>query len=111
MKAGARTSPTIPTKTFYATLYHPLCNPVVSTCKLCDIIGISSVSIFVSPIPKILHLKIPEIEEEACEVKPLQLSVRFDHVNCAPVKPRVYQAFPTYHLGFPQLVVICICVY
>ena len=45
---------------------------------------------FVSPIPKILRLKIPEIEEEACEVKPIQLSARFDSVNCALVKPRVY---------------------
>ena len=45
---------------------------------------------FVSPIPKILHVKIPKIEEEACEVKPNQLPARFDPVNCALLKPRVY---------------------
>ena len=43
-----------------------------------------------SPIPKIPHTKISEIEEEACDVKPTQLTARLDPIKRALVKPNVY---------------------
>ena len=63
---------------------------------------------FVSPIPKIPHLKIPEIEEKACDVKPTQLTARLDLIKCAPVKPSVYNIPIISCSGFTQLAMIYI---
>ena len=81
---------------------------IISICKRCNLFWHIVCFNFVSPIPKIPYMKIPEIEEEACEVKPTQLAARLDPIKCAPVKPKVYNASSTHYLGFTQLAVIYI---
>ena len=55
-------------------------------------------------------MKISEIEEEACDVKPTQLTARIDPIKRALVKPNVYSVPINSGSGFTQLVLIYILV-
>ena len=66
--------------------------------------GILSVSNCVSNSKDPSPSRSPKIEEEACDVKPTQLSVQTDPISRALVKPNVYNILINSHSGFTQLV-------